>query len=315
MRLSIIVPVYNVASYLSKCLNSLVHQNIDASEFEILVLNDGSTDNSQSLINQFSLAFSNIRTFQHPNRGLSGTRNRGLQEAKGDYVWFVDSDDWIENNCLKDIIDALKNDPDVLSFSGMIPEGKRKGNALFYSRNIDSLEKLFFHGMPDPVQFYIYNRKFLLANNFFFKEGIKHEDTLFTPVTLYSVSKIVFYRAAVYHLLYRDGSITTTKDIQRVKDLSETIRELYAFSTNIENAQIYYGFQNKLAHRIIEMLNYAVDYGIDGEKIVKQTMATHPEYWRMLRFALDLKPRLIYWAVKLSPFPFIVTYRFLAKLR
>ena len=115
MRLSIIVPVYNVALYLSKCLSSLVHQNIDINDFEILVLNDGSTDNSQSIINHFALKYSNIRVFHHPNMGLSGTRNRGLKEAKGDYVWFVDSDDWLEDNCLKDILDTLTGNPDVLS--------------------------------------------------------------------------------------------------------------------------------------------------------------------------------------------------------
>lgn len=315
MRLSIIVPVYNVDLYLTKCLSSLVHQNIDTSEFEILVLNDGSTDNSQAVIKQFSIKYTNVRIFQHPNRGLSGTRNRGLKEAKGDYVWFVDSDDWIEDNCLKEIVQALESNPDVLSFSGMIPEGNRHGHAHFYSKDVDSLEKLFFHGMPDPVQFYIYNRNYLLANNFFFKEGIKHEDTLFTPITLYSVSKIVFYRTAVYHLLYREGSITTTQDIKRVKDLSETIQELYSFSNKIENTKIFNGFQNKLAHRITEMLNYAIENGFEGEKMILQIMETHPEYWSVMKNANDFKPRVIYKIIRLSPLSLVCTYRILVKVK
>ncbi len=315
MRLSIIVPVYNVALYLSKCLSSLVHQNIDINDFEILVLNDGSTDNSQSIINHFALKYSNIRVFHHPNMGLSGTRNRGLKEAKGDYVWFVDSDDWLEDNCLKDILDTLTGNPDVLSFSGMIPEGNRNGNAHFYGKDVDSLEKLFLHGMPDPVQFYIYSRVFLLDNNLLFKEGIKHEDTLFTPIALYYVSKIAFYRLPVYHLLYREGSITTTKDIKRARDLSETIKELYDFSVKIKNDKIFYGFRNKLAHRITEMLNYGIDNGPAGEMLIKQIMSNNSHYWKIMREALDMKPRLIYWAVRLSPLSFITTYRLLTKLK
>lgn len=70
-----------------------------------------------------------------------------------------------------------------------------------------------------------------------------------------------------------------------------------------------------MAHHIIEMLNYGIDNGPNGEKLIKQIMSEHPEYWKILKNAIDMKPRLIYWAVKLSPFSFIITYRILSKLR
>lgn len=315
MRLSIIIPVFNVEKYIEKCLESILHQDILDKEYEILLLNDGSTDNSYEISKKYASIYSNIRLFSHSNIGLSGTRNRGIREAKGDYLWFIDSDDWIENNCLGSIIKKLETNPDVLSFSGMIPEGNRKENAIFYDNNVNSLEQLYTHGMTDPVQFYIYNRFFLLSNNFFFKEGIKHEDTLFTPIVMYKIKSIVFYRTPVYHLLCRPGSITTVTDIKRVIDISNNIQILYQFAKSIPETTIRIGLQNKIAHRITEMLNYGIENGKEGEKYVCNIMSSHPEYWEIMENALDTKPRGIYAAIKYSPFSFILTYRFLVKLK
>lgn len=168
MRLSIVIPVYNVEKYIEKCICSVVSQDISNEDYEVLILNDGSTDCSKDIAERYAKQNSNVHLFNHSNMGLSATRNRGLREAKGDYVWFIDSDDWIENNCLGDILKRLESNPDVLSFSGMIPEGKRKGNAEFYGNKVTTLTSLYLHGMIDPVQFYIYNRNFLLSNKFFF---------------------------------------------------------------------------------------------------------------------------------------------------
>lgn len=315
MRLSIIVPVYNVEPYLEKCLDSLLDQNIDKSQYEILVLNDGSTDKSLEIVHKYADKYSNIQEFSHPNKGLSGTRNVGLKNATGDYVWFVDSDDWIEKDCLKGIIEKLKDNPEVLSFSGMIPEGNRIGKADFYDERVKDLEDLFYYGMTDPVQFYIYNRQFLISNNFYFKEGIKHEDTLFTPITLYNVQKLAFYRGAVYHLLCRPGSITTVTDIKRIVDLADNIRILYDFSKKIKEPKIKLGFKNKMAHRITEMLNYGIANGKKGEELVRQIMNEHPEYWSIMKTAIDKKPRCIYYIIRNSPFSFIATYRFLVNIK
>ncbi|OUN78199.1 glycosyltransferase family 2 protein [Bacteroides sp. An51A] len=315
MRLSIVIPVYNVEKYIEKCICSVVSQDISNEDYEVLILNDGSTDCSKDIAERYAKQNSNVHLFNHSNMGLSATRNRGLREAKGDYVWFIDSDDWIENNCLGDILKRLESNPDVLSFSGMIPEGKRKGNAEFYGNKVTTLTSLYLHGMIDPVQFYIYNRNFLLSNKFFFKENIKHEDTLFTPITLYKVKNIVFYRKPVYHWLYRQGSITSTLDMKRVKDISDNIQILYQFATDIAERDIRVGFFNKIAHRIIEMLNYGIDNGKAGEEYVMRIMDLHPEYWNIMKNALDIKPRIIYKLIRYSPLSFIDTYRILVRIK
>lgn len=316
MKLSIIVPVYNVAPYIIKCLDSLDHQDLPKEQYEVLVLNDGSKDNGGEIAKTYCKEHpQNFRYFEHPNKGLSGTRNRGIKESKGEYVWCVDSDDWIEDNCLDSICRMLSEGVDALAFNGFIPEGGRKENNQCYNSKVKNKESLFVEGFADAAQFYIYRREFLIGNNCFFKEGIKHEDTLFTPITLHKARKIVFYRNSIYHFLQRGGSITSVVDIKRIRDLADNFLTLYDYSFVMKENRIRAGYLNHMAHHITEMLNYGIDNGREGEALIKQIMSEHPEYWEIMKNAIDLKPRLLFWAIKLSPLPFIDTYRLLAKLR
>ena len=99
-RLSIIVPIFNVELYLAKCLDSLVIQDIQKHEYEIIIINDGSTDSSKDIIKSYLKKYSNIRYIVQENQGLGGARNTGILNACGKYLMFVDSDDYIEKNCL-----------------------------------------------------------------------------------------------------------------------------------------------------------------------------------------------------------------------
>ena len=113
MKVSIIVPVYNVERHLNKCLDSLVNQTLK--NIEIIIVNDGSLDNSQLIINEYSNKYKNIRTFIKKNGGLSDARNYGLKKAKGEYVLFVDSDDYIAlDSCERLYNTAKQDDVDVL---------------------------------------------------------------------------------------------------------------------------------------------------------------------------------------------------------
>ena len=117
--LSLILPVYNVEKYLIRCLTSLLTQDIDKSEYEIIIVEDCSLDQSINIIKDFLYIHSNITLVSHKrNKGLGAARNTGLNHAKGKYVWFVDSDDFIEQNKLKFILSQFEKDKlDVLSFN------------------------------------------------------------------------------------------------------------------------------------------------------------------------------------------------------
>jgi len=105
MKISLIIPVFNVDQYLSRCLDSCIHQDLIPDEYEIIAVNDGSTDRSLTILREYEQKYSNIKVIDKPNGGLSSARNTGLSVAIGDYIWFIDSDDWIKENSLCKIYD------------------------------------------------------------------------------------------------------------------------------------------------------------------------------------------------------------------
>lgn len=117
MKLSIIIPIYNVEKYIGRCAESVLNQNVPPSQYEVIFVNDGTKDNSVEVLNKaidFE-KFPNFHIYNKENGGLSSARNFGLDKAHGDYVWFVDSDDWIEPNCLAKIVKKLNEmNPDIL---------------------------------------------------------------------------------------------------------------------------------------------------------------------------------------------------------
>ena len=250
MKLSIIVPVYNVEKYIVKCISSLLCQ--DTNDYELIIVNDGTKDKSIELIEEH-FNDDKIKIVNQENKGLSGARNTGLEYAKGEYVWFFDSDDWLDKNVLDNIIVSLVN-CDILYFSSYYTE-TTKGS--FIAKNIKKYENgrelslnIYFH----PVQFYIYNRDFIQNVGLMFKQGIYHEDTLFTPQILYQSNIIKRYKKPVYHLLRREGSISQSFNPKRCYDLMAVISELMIFAEkNVPNHERY-KWGNCIADAINEVL-------------------------------------------------------------
>lgn len=108
MFLTIITPVYNTAKYLSACLDSLLDQGMRYEDYEIILINDGSTDNSAEILDQYAAKYPNLRVVHKENSGVSATRNIALEMAQGDYIWFIDSDDFIERNVLPKIYQLIQ---------------------------------------------------------------------------------------------------------------------------------------------------------------------------------------------------------------
>ena len=117
MILSIIIPVYNVELYICRCLDSIYCQNQDLNKFEVIVINDGTPDNSMSFVYKYASKYKNLLVIEQKNQGLSAARNVGLIMAKGDYIWFVDSDDMVMPNSLDFLITTLSDErTDVIGF-------------------------------------------------------------------------------------------------------------------------------------------------------------------------------------------------------
>ena len=108
MFLSIIIPIYNVEQYIEKCILSCERQNIEKSDYEIICINDGSTDRSEEIVKALKNNYNNIVALSQKNKGVSCARNLGLEKARGEYIWFVDGDDFVQENVLSDIKSILK---------------------------------------------------------------------------------------------------------------------------------------------------------------------------------------------------------------
>lgn len=208
MKVSIIVPVYNTEKYLRKCLDSLVNQ--DFSDYEIILINDGSTDCSKSIINEYTKKYFFIKSFTKKNGGLSSARNLGIEKSLGRYIVFVDSDDYVETSFLKELYNNItKNNSDiaVCEFSYVYYDGTiiRSYSNLDYTN--DSLKKYLLTPPMAPIRMF----KKEMFNKIKFQEGIYYEDLECCPKLVQYAKKISFVNKSLYNYLIRDNSIMHQK--------------------------------------------------------------------------------------------------------
>ena len=222
MFISIIIPVYNVEQYLRECLDSVVSQSFD--DYEVVCINDGSSDGSLAILEEYKNRYSKIQVISQQNKGLSGARNVGIKAAKGDYVFFLDSDDWVEPNTLQ-ILFENNSGQDLLCFNGRsyyengfkeepdkgITEDKLKGWDYYCKYALVSRK---FHFVCTVLR--MYRNEFLIQNNLFFEEGIYHEDNLFTPIACYKAEFVKVIPDCLYiYRRMREGSITEPTNGQK----------------------------------------------------------------------------------------------------
>lgn len=238
IRLSIIIPVYNVKAYIARCLDSCLHQDISADEYEIVVVNDGTPDNSMDIVREYAGKYHNIVIAERPNGGLSAARNTGLKAARGQYVWFVDSDDYIEPDCTGRLLDQCQRDNlDVLCFNLNIvyEDGHIKPFVIgCWTPNIVCDGHTFIDSvyMPPAAWVAIYRRSFLIDNCLRFYEGILHEDQEYTPRAYTLASRISYTDLRLYNYYQRTGSIMkSSQDVRRSRDLLTVADSLYNFAT------------------------------------------------------------------------------------
>lgn len=216
MKFSVVVPVYNVEAYLDDCLRSL--QTQDYSDYEVICVNDGSTDGSRKILTAWKKRLPQMRVIDRTNGGLSAARNTGLQAAIGDYVVFVDSDDWVEPMMLARLAKEA-NGEDMICFacrrtdtdaSDILLEEQNDGWTYYNRHALEHREVPFV-----CVWQRCYLRGFLIENNLCFREGILHEDNEFTPRACLKAKKVTVISDVLYNYRVRSGSIMTTAITER----------------------------------------------------------------------------------------------------
>ena len=233
MRLSIVIPVYNVEAYVGRTLESVFDTTASADDFEVIVVNDGTRDGSMEEVRHFA-GRPNITVLEQENRGLSAARMSGLALAKGEYVWFVDSDDFLVEDGVGMVLSLLKERPDVLMFPlrWMYEDGtpERLDFEIEGNRIISGKEVIRDLCLPVwAVQRFVLKRSLLENEWLHFPEGLMHEDEYFGPVLLCTAKRVHVLDSSVYCYRVREGSLMLSLSVKSAYSLVSIHKRLMQF--------------------------------------------------------------------------------------
>lgn len=322
LRLSIIVPVYNVSKYLAKCLDSLICQDLKPEEYEIIVVNDGSTDNSEEISRQYEEKYSNIKVVRQENQGLSGARNTGIKLSNGKYIQFVDSDDYLVPNVLRTLVDKMETDNlDVLRFNYQNvnenyevyePYKEHKPYVDYRDEVCDGLtfltERLGYACYA--VQFLIYSDLLKNEGNAF-KSGIYFEDTEWTPRILTQAKRVTSTDLMVYNYLLRQGSITNSVSIEKKrKVLDDKMLLVSSLKQQMLDKADKRWYEGMISATVISIMGCIVaDFYKEKERYLKglKDLDVYPlSYYHASKLAMrkikfiNFSPRMFCWLLHLK---------------
>lgn len=299
VKLSIIVPIYNVEQYLRKCVDSLLAQDLPSSEYEIVLVDDGSTDSCPAICDEYTEKAKSgalraksvsIRVIHRKNGGLSAARNSGIEVAKGEYLMFVDSDDYIEPNVLGVLVRTMEEKQlDVLRYNYQnvrlvesqesrvkskyeVFEPHKNAKPYFdYSSEIEDGETFLNRrlGYACYAWAFILRRDLIIESqelrverqDCLFTEGIYFEDTDWTPRMLMRAKRVASTVLRVYNYFWREGSITLPDNPQKKKKvLEDKISLLRGFKEHQKMAQNKQWFVWQTAGTTMSVLGILATY-------------------------------------------------------
>ena len=229
IKVSIIVPVYGVEKYIDKCLNSLVKQSFK--EIEVIVVNDGTKDNSQKIVDKYVKKYPDkIKSYIKENGGQGSARNYGLKKASGEYIGYVDSDDFVEKDMYKKLYNKAKeNNYDIVVCGNYnVSEDYQNKNIDAFINNYNTdLENIFFGKMA--VWNKIYKRDILIKNKLEFKEKVWYEDLAFTLKAIMNSNTFAFIDEPLYDYLIREGSTMNNSNVQRNLEILDAFNDILSY--------------------------------------------------------------------------------------
>ena len=316
--LSIGVPVYNVDKYLRKCVDSLLAQDLLSSEYEIILVDDGSTDTCPQICDEYAVTYANIRVIHQANAGLSAARNTSIAAARGNYIMFVDSDDYLEPDVLGGLMVQIEQDRlDVLRFDyqnvneqyEIFHPNKAPKRDVDYSEEVTDGETFLNERLgPSCYAVMFIMRRELVPT---YTPGIYFEDVDWTPRMIMNAKRIASTPTIVYNYLWRTGSITLPTDPKkREKVLGDKMKLLYGFreqSKLVKNPMWYDWMTSNVAMGVLDSLT---EFSLSDRKkyiaelqsiqvfplsIKRERMRTH----RMRIRLANISPNLYCWIMKI----------------
>jgi len=269
--LSVIIPVYNVEVYLPECIDSVISQS--GLSLEIILIDDGSTDRSGDIADRYARKDSRIRVIHQENRGVSAARNAGLDISQGEYIAFVDSDDWIKKNSLCNLYqEAVRFQADVVL--GKMEFGHTDGNMDYYKPVPEEMKYIAYTGKEAFIKMmktgsyrpmacnYIYRSAFLEEIQALFRIGVTiHEDELWMPVVLGQASKVVMVNTDYYYYRQRkESAVYSTNTKKRINDHILVANLLFEFTDRYDFKGTDGEFKNWMYVNILNRLQYTFSF-------------------------------------------------------
>ena len=289
-KISIVIAMYNIQSYIADCVKSCLHQEgVDKDAYEIIIVNDGSTDNSLSIAETAINGTNNARIINQSNAGVSVARNTGIDHARGEYIWFVDGDDLVEPYSIRTLIDEIeKTSCDIYIFnyrsfnqSGIVTSSDFERYDYPYSGKIINEE--YGRVLPNLVWAAIYNHHFLKRHSLYYMPGIRHEDDEFTMRANYLADSIFILSNALYR--YRISNIDSFMSKMK-KDNTESFISLLKIRTSLnaffEKKSSYYN--TRRGHMSFILLTYRYSEAFNMDNRITYDSVKWELYFDVLRY-------------------------------
>lgn len=266
MLVSIIVPIYNVENYLVDCIESIINQTYK--NIEIILINDGSNDNSPKICDEYQKKDKRIKVIHKQNSGLSETRNIGLNIAKGEYIYFVDSDDFLEKRAVEFLLEeAIYHSADFIFYDANIvgdksnpafPPNKYLRKGLYPARldGLRMLDKLLLNDeYSSSVPLLFINNRIIKKNNLHFFKGILHEDQLFTFLLFFYSDKVVNLSIPLYNRRIRKSSIMVSGvKPYNLKSMMIVFYEIAKIYFSINSSE----FKKEVTHKFLNYILWGI---------------------------------------------------------
>ena len=270
-KVSIVVPIYNVEKYLAQCLESLVNQTFK--DIEILAINDGSTDQSQRIVDEYVKKYDFVKSYVKENGGLSDARNFGMKKVTGKYIAFIDSDDLIEENAIELMYNKAEKDELDIVISDMeeFYEDGRRNIKKEIDTTINNIQKAYMIAMPGFCN-RLFRLEYFKKIKFEFIKGIYYEDLAIQPIVAVQTDKIGYIDKPLYKYRIRAGSIMKQqKKTDKLLDIFKVFDYIENGMSKLDNAK---DFEFELEYIYIEHLLHAaslrfIPFGDEDDKILK----------------------------------------------
>lgn len=315
MLISIVIPAYNAAKYLNRCIESVANQDLPCDCYEAIVVNDGSTDRTIEVLNDLSEKYSFLKCVNVPNGGVSNARNMGLSVAVGEYLLFLDADDCFYPNVFGKIYQEMSEgnlDMMLLNYKHISLDGgfiEQPYHMELNDFDIVSGKKFLLRDCyPAMIPLYVYKRTFL-KNNHLQMIPIRHEDEEFVPRAIFFANKIKYLPLCFYSYFQNSDSFMNQYSETDALYMIDAMASLYVFkSTMCNDVSMKEYFDNHIAIIIMRLFKNSIRRGESGQDgMIKKIKENN---------LLPLKPyksSFYYWMFNISPILFEKYYRFIKR--